>query len=114
MVIVDRITGVPYVFLLLTLVNQSTGVVELPKGTVNLSAELKLPAGSHDLEVRGADTVLRAADDFRGRAMLSCSGCRNIKITGVTMDGNRDKLGKATGLPPADRTFAQVTQNNAI
>ncbi len=104
----------PYVFLLLSLVNQNTGVVELPKGTVSISAEVKLPAGAHDLEIRGMDTVLRAAADFHGRAMISCSGCRNIKITGITLDGNRDELAKPSELPPADRTFAQFTQNNAI
>jgi hypothetical protein len=98
----------------LTLVNQSTGVVELPKGIVNISAELKLPAGAHDLEIRGVNTVLLAADNFRGRAMLSCNGCRNIKIIGVTFDGNREKLAKPSGLPPHDRTFADFTQNNAI
>ena len=104
----------PYAFLLLSLVNQSTGVVELPKGTVSISSELKLPAGAHDLEIRGANTVLRAANDFRGRAIISCSGCRNIKITGITIDGNRDQLAKPSELPPHDRTFAQFTQNNAI
>lgn len=109
-----RIAGVPYVFLLLSLVNQTTGVVELPKGTVSISAEVKLPSGAHDLEIRGVNTVLRAAGDFRGRAMISCSGCRNIKIYGITLDGNRSELAKPAELPPDDRTFAQVTQNNAI
>ena len=81
----------PYLFLLLTWVNQATGVVHLPKGTTSISKELKLPAGAHDLEIRGDETVLRAAGDFRGRAILSCSGCRNIKISGITIDGNRGR-----------------------
>ena len=109
-----RIAGVPYIFLLLSLVNQNSGVVELPKGTVSISAEVKLPAGAHDLEIRGAETVLRAAADFHGRAMISCSGCRNIKITGISMDGNRDEVATPSELLADDRTFAKFTQNNAI
>jgi parallel beta-helix repeat protein len=105
---------VPYIFLLLTWVNQATGVIRLPKGTTSISEELKLPAGSHDLDIQGDETVLLAADDFHGRAILSCSGCRNIKISGITIDGNRDKLAKPVGLPPYDRTFAEFTENNGI
>ncbi|MEO8128244.1 MAG: right-handed parallel beta-helix repeat-containing protein [Bryobacteraceae bacterium] len=104
----------PFVFLLLSLVNQSTGVVELPKGTIEIAAEVKLPAGAHDLEIRGADTVLRAGSDFRGRAILSCSGCRNIKITGITFDGNRSELAKPAGLPEHDQPFSRFTVNNGI
>ena len=104
----------PYLFLLLTWVNQATGVVHLPKGTTSISKELKLPAGAHDLEIRGDETVLRAAGDFRGRAILSCSGCRNIKISGITIDGNRGRLSSPAGLPPYDRAFANFTENNGM
>ncbi len=104
----------PYILLLLTWVNQATGVLQLPAGTFSISSELKLSPGAHDLEIRGNGTVLRAADDFVGRAILSCSGCRNITIAGITIDGNRERLASPVGLPPADRTFAEFTQNNGI
>ena len=79
-----------------------------------VSAEIRLPDGAHDLELRGSQTILRAADDFRGRTILSCHGCRNLKITGLTLDGNRDHIGKPAELPPSDRSFAQFTMGNGI
>jgi parallel beta-helix repeat protein len=93
---------------------QSTGVVELPKGSIAVSAEIRLPDGAHDLELRGSQTTLRAADNFQGRAILSCTHCRNLKIIGLTFEGNRDRIAKPAGLPPSDRSFAQFTMSNGI
>lgn len=94
--------------------NQSTGVVELPKGIARVASEIKIPDGAHDLEIRGSSSTLRVEDGFDGRAVLSCKGCRNIKITGITIEGNRTRVGKAVGLPPSNKAFADFYARNGI
>lgn len=93
----------------------ATGTFRLPSGTTEISSELRLPAGAHDLTVMGADhTVLRAAPNFHGRAILSCTGCRSIKFYNFAIDGNRAALEKPMPIPPGDQSFAGVFPNNGI
>lgn len=87
----------------------------MPSGTTEISAEIKIPDGAHDLTVIGADhTVLQAAANFRGRAMLSCRGCRKIKFSNLAMDGNRAALAKPAPMAKSDKSFAESFSNNAI
>ena len=100
---------------LLALTLPTTGTFRLPSGTTELSSELRLPAGTHDLTVIGGDhTVLRAAANFHGRAILSCTGCRSIKFYNFAIDGNRAALEKPAPIPPGDQTFASFFPNNGI
>ncbi len=93
----------------------ATGTFQLPSGTTEISSELRLPAGAHDLTVTGGDhTVLRASANFRGRAIFSCSGCRNVKFSNFAIDGNRAALEKPMPIPPGDKSFAGVFPNNGI
>ena len=93
----------------------ATGTYHLPPGTTEISSELKLPAGAHDLTILGADrTVLRATSNFHGRAILSCSGCRKIKFYNFAIDGNRAALEKPLPIAPSDKSFASVFDNNGI
>jgi len=62
----------------------------------------------------GDHTVLRAAPDFQGRAILSCTGCRRIKFYNFAIDGNRAALEKPISIPAGDRTFADTFANNGI
>jgi Right handed beta helix region len=92
-----------------------TGTVHLPDGVTEISSELKLPDGAHDVVISGGDhTVLRAAASFRGRAIFSCRGCRRIRFTNFSIDGNRAALEKPLPLPPTDRTFATLFGDNGI
>jgi hypothetical protein len=92
-----------------------TGTVRLPDGVTEISSELKLPDGAHDVVISGGDhTVLRAAASFRGRAIFSCRGCRRIRFTNFSIDGNRAALEKPLPLPPTDRTFATLFGDNGI
>ncbi len=93
-----------------------TGVLVLPAGTIELVAELKAPAGAHDLEIRGAEagTVLRAAANFRGRAVLSVGPAARVRIAKLAIDGNRGALGRPAGLPPSDVPFAGFYHNNGV
>ncbi len=77
---------------------KGTGTVQLPPGTITISTEIVLPHGWHDLEIRGEGTVLRAADDFKGRALLVAKGGRGLRLEGFTVDGNRGKLEKPLAL----------------
>jgi hypothetical protein len=93
----------------------ATGIFHLPSGTTEISAELKLPAGAHDLTILGGeDTLLRATAAFHGRALLSCVGCRKIKFANFSLDGSRAALAKPTPLAPPEKSFAEVFTNNGI
>lgn len=93
-----------------------TGVIELPAGEIEISSELSLPAGAHDLEIRGAPsgTTLRAAGHFRGRAIFVCESASHVRLGGFTIDGNRESLEQRSGLPPSNQSFAQFTRGNGI
>jgi hypothetical protein len=87
-------------------------VVQLPAGTVELHREVMVANGT---ELRGAasGTVLRAAADFQGRALLVVYGT-GATLRGFSLDGNRDDLEQRSGLPPSDKPFSQFTQGNGV
>jgi len=91
-----------------------TGVVHLPAGVTEVSSELKLPEGAHDLTIVGDNTTLHASSSFHGRAMLSCRNCRRISFRNFVIDGNRPALERPMPLPPTDKSFASVFPNNGI
>jgi hypothetical protein len=97
---------------LLSLPAPGPRVVELPAGTIQLHYEMLVRDGT---EVRGAasGTVLRAADDFDGRAMLVVHGA-GVTLRNIELDGNRDKLERPTGLPPSDKPFSQFSRGNGV
>jgi hypothetical protein len=92
----------------------ATGTVRLPPGVTEVSAEIKIPDGAHDLVIVGDHTTLRAARDFHGRAILSCRGCRQITFSNFAIDGNRAALEKPLPFAPSDKTFVNVFPNNGI
>ena len=91
-------------------------MVELPAGALEITEELLIPAGSRDLEVRGAPcgTVLRASASFRGRAVIRCERSERVTLRGFTIDGNRAALEQPFSLPPSNITFARFYRNNGI
>ncbi len=92
----------------------STGTVRLPPGVTEISSEIKLPDGAHDLTIIGDHSTLHAAANFQGRAILSCHGCRRIAFRDFTVDGNRAALEKPLPFAPSDKTFSSVFLNNGI
>lgn len=100
--------------LLVTLSFPQTGTVHLGSGSIEVSSELRLPAGAHDLTIVGDKTVLRASASFQGRAILSCQGCRRVTFRNFAIDGNRALLEKPLPLPPSDKSFASFYPNNGI
>jgi len=88
------------------------GFVQLAPGTVELHAEMVLQEGA---EVRGAasGSVLRAAADFEGRALIVVRG-NHVLLHDFTVDGNREKLESRLGLPAYDVPFARFTPGNGV
>jgi hypothetical protein len=94
----------------------ATGTVILPVGVVEIHAELAAPEGMQGLEVRGQgpQSILRAAPDFRGRAIFTVKSGTRIRFRDFTIEGARDALEQRVGLPPYDQSFARFYANNGI
>jgi hypothetical protein len=92
------------------------GVVQLPAGVTETQAELLIPPGASDLEIRGAPggSRLRAAANFRGHALIRCRRAARIRMRGFDLDGNRAALAEPMSLPPSNVTFAHFYRNNGI
>ena len=94
--------------------DRATGLVRLPDGVVEIHSELKIPASAHDLEIAGgASTVLRAADDFKGRAIFTCAGGARIRFHGFTIDGRRSFRETVETAPP-ENAFRLMYANNGL
>jgi len=77
----------------------------VPAGTVEISSELTLAPGAHDLEIAGAGTLLKAAAGFSGRALLVIDGARNIRLHDFRIDGNRGALARPLDMAPPENAF---------
>lgn len=93
-----------------------TGLIQLGAGVIQISSELRIPDGAHDVEVTGygARTVLRASDSFRGAAIFHVRNAARIRFANLEIDGNRQTLEIRAGLPPYDVPFSKFTSNNGI
>lgn len=90
----------------------SARFVQLPPGVTEVHAEMVLEDGA---ELRGASagSVLHAAADFRGRALIVVRG-NGVLLRDFTVDGNRAALEVRAGLPGSDVPFASFTRNNGV
>jgi Right handed beta helix region len=93
-----------------------TGKVQLPPGVIELSSEIRLPDGSHDLAIYGdpAGTTIRLAANFQGRAAFVVRNSTDITIHDLTIDGNRAALAKPLGFPPSEVPFIDFYANNGV
>ena len=73
-----------------------------------------MPTDAHDLDIHGANTTIKAAASFRGRALLVFPAGKNVRIHDLALDGNRDVVGRMIGLPPAGTIFSRFMPNNGI
>jgi hypothetical protein len=93
-------------------VSPARRVIELPAGVVELRSEMPVYGGT---EVRGASrgTTLRMAPGFAGRAAIVVRG-DGVKLSGFTIDGNREALEIRAGLPRWDTPFVRFTAANGV
>jgi hypothetical protein len=84
---------------------QDSGDIHLPSGVIEISSELHLAAGARDLNLIGNHTVLKAAANFHGRALLVIEHAANIQLQDFTIDGNRDALHRTSELVPPENAF---------
>ena len=73
-----------------------------------------MPDGAHDLSLIGDRTLLVAAPDFHGRALLSLARAKRTQIRNLAFDGNRAALGKPLPLPKPNQPFSRFYQNNGL
>src|SRR5579863_2600584 len=97
-----------------TLATQTTGLIQLPPGVIEISSELRLAPGAHDLQIIGAGTLIRAGDKFQGRAMLAGENVRNVRLRDFTLDGNRDALAQPFAMAPPENAFRVWYPNNGL
>jgi hypothetical protein len=91
-----------------------TGVVTLPSGEFEISREIVLPGDALDLEIKGSNTTLKASNEFRGRALLTVVNGKNIRIHNISIEGNRDAVGRMFSLPNAGTMYARFVPANGI
>jgi len=98
--------------LILVASNPGPRDITLPAGVLELHSELVLANGA---ELRGAasGTIVRAAPDFQGRALIVVRGS-GVTLRGFAIDGNREALEQRTGLPPSDKPFSEFTRANGV
>jgi parallel beta-helix repeat protein len=106
--------GPPEARLRKTLASQTTGVIRLPRGELEISSELMLAPSAHDLEIVGNETRLKAADNFKGRALLVLENVERIHLHDFAIDGNRDKLAKPLDMAPPENAFRVWYPDNGV
>ena len=97
------------------LATQKTGVIQLPAGELDVSSELALAAGAHDLEIVGSGTLLKASAGFHGRALLVAEGARNLRLRDFSIDGGRDAtFGAPLEMAPPENAFRVWYPDNGL
>jgi hypothetical protein len=97
-----------------TFATQTTGVIQLPSGVIEISSELHLAPGAHDLEIVGSGTRLKATDEFQGRAIIVGEGVRNITLRNFDLDGDRVVLARPLEMVPPENAFRVYYRDNGI
>ena len=96
------------------LATQTSGTINLPPGVIDISAELQVAPGAHDLDIVGSGTILKATDEFKGRAILVADGARNIRLRDFSVDGNRIVLEKPLDVAPPENALREYYLNNGV
>jgi hypothetical protein len=97
-----------------TLATQVTGTIRLPAGVIEVSSELKLAPGAHDLEIIGSATLLKAADGFEGRAIIVGEGITRVALRDISIEGSRFTMGKPRDMAPPENAFRIYYHDNGV
>ena len=96
------------------LAGQTTGVLHLPAAVIEVSSELQLAPGAHDLEIVGAGTIFKVSNEFKGRAVFVAEGARGIRFRDFSIDGNRVMFDQPREMAPPENAFRIFYSNNGI
>jgi hypothetical protein len=96
------------------LASQSTGTIRLPSGVIQVSSELRLAPGAHDLEIVGSATLLKAADGFEGRAIIVGEGVTRVALRDISIEGSRFTMGKPREMAPPENAFRVYYHDNGV
>jgi len=97
-----------------TLATQTTGVIQLPAGVIEVSSELRLAPGAHDLDIAGAGTLFKAAKEFKGRAIFVAENARAIRFHDFSIDGDRAEFDQPMEMAPSENAFRIFYSHNGI
>jgi hypothetical protein len=97
-----------------TLIKQTTGVIHLPAAVIEVSSELRLAPFAHDLEIVGAGTIFKVANNFKGRAVFVAEDTRRIRFRDFTIDGNRVAFDQPSEMAPPENAFRIFYSHNGI
>lgn len=114
MVLTTACGGSPEAKLRRALANQLTGAIRLPSGTIEVSSELTIAPGAHDLEIVGDRSTLKAAAGFKGAAILRIDRARNIRLHDFSVDGNREEAWKQVDMVPPENALRVWYADNGI
>ena len=92
----------------------ATGTILIPAGVIEISSELKLAPGAHDLEIVGSGGILKAAAKFQGRAMIVLESAQRIHLRDLVINGNRALVGKPLPMAPPENAFRNYYPDNGI
>ena len=97
-----------------TLATQTTGAIALPTGVIEISSELRLAPGAHDLDIVGTGTILKAANNFKGRAIFVAEDGRAIRFREFAIDGNRAAFDQPAEMAPPENAYRIFYSNSGI
>jgi parallel beta-helix repeat protein len=86
-------------------------VMQFPPGVTVVRKEIVVPAGTR-VAGHPKGSTLRAAANFRGRALLVCG--RGVTVENLVLDGNRAKLERRAEIAPHDRDFIGYYDRNGL
>jgi hypothetical protein len=97
-----------------TLATQTTGAISMPPGVIEVSSELRLAPGAHDLDIVGAGTVFKVSDEFKGRAVFVAEEARAIRFRDFSINGNRVKFDQRAEMAPPENAYRIYYSHNGI
>jgi hypothetical protein len=97
-----------------TFLTRTTGVIQLPSGVTQITEELRLATGAHDLEIVGSGSILKAGEMFHGRGVIVGEGVQRIRFREFFLDGNRTALEKPLEMVPPENALRNYYIDNGI
>jgi len=94
--------------------SKTTGVIQLPAGAIEVSSELPLANGAHDLQLDGVGTLFKASRSFRGRAIFVAENARAIRFKNFSIDGNRARFDQPMEMAPPENAYRIFYSHNGI